>query len=144
MSQHLVRLRERNQITLPAEIVRRLAIEPGALLELELSPDGDHVELRHAEVVRAGTPRAERELEQARNDMKEGRFATFANTQELANDLEKTRQQIDLDSGSLLYRNFEQEFEDLRKRLGLIEVYFGKIGAGGLAVSSESKLSSKG
>ena len=143
MSQHLVRLRERNQITLPAEIVRRLAIEPGALLELDLSSDGDHVELRHAKVVRAGTPRAERELEQARKDMKEGRFATFANTQELADDLKKTRKQIALDSGPVEPWNFEQEFEDVRRRLGLIEAHFGKAGAGGLAVGTESKLASK-
>ena len=62
MIRELIRLRDRNQITLPSEIAERLSVEPGALLELILEPEHDYLELRRAEVVRAGTSQAEREV----------------------------------------------------------------------------------
>jgi bifunctional DNA-binding transcriptional regulator/antitoxin component of YhaV-PrlF toxin-antitoxin module len=86
-----VRLRERNQLTLPTEIAEKLSVEPGSLLELVLS--GDHVELRHAQVVRAGTPEAKRAEERAREDIREGRFLTFANPDEFALYMKQTREQ---------------------------------------------------
>ena len=94
MSTHLVRLRERNQITLPAELADKLKIKPGSLLELTLEADdeGAHVELRHAEVVRAGTRAARRSEERAKQDIQEGRFTTYANTAELAEHMKNKRE----------------------------------------------------
>lgn len=91
MIRELVRLRDRNQITLPAEIAEHLSVEPGALLELILEPEHDYLELRRAEVVRAGTPQAKREEKWAKADIKAGRFKTFANSEEFARDLQKSR-----------------------------------------------------
>jgi bifunctional DNA-binding transcriptional regulator/antitoxin component of YhaV-PrlF toxin-antitoxin module len=144
MIRELVRLRNRNQITLPAEIVEKLAIGPGALLELILSPEGDHVELRHAQVVRAGTPGAERELKWAKEDVKEGRFSTFANPQELANDLKRKREEANnLEAEALDPMDCVREIEDVRKRLGLIEAHFVRVGSGYPALRARSKVSSK-
>ncbi|MGA9899348.1 MAG: AbrB/MazE/SpoVT family DNA-binding domain-containing protein [Terriglobales bacterium] len=94
MSSHLVRLRERNQLTLPPEIADKLKVKPGSLLELILEADdeGPHVELRHAEVVRAGTRAAQRSEERAKEDIREGRFTTYANTSELAGHMKQTRE----------------------------------------------------
>lgn len=93
MSRHLVRLRERNQLTLPAEYAEKLGVEPESLLELILGTDGDgvHVELRHAQVVRANTPQAKLSKQRARKDIEEGGFSTFANPEELALHMKQTR-----------------------------------------------------
>src|ERR1019366_2644942 len=96
MIRELVRLRDRNQITLPAEIAEHLSVEPGALLELILSPDQDYLELRRAEGGRAGTPQAAREEQWAKEDIKAGRFSTFANPEELARSLHKSREAAEL------------------------------------------------
>jgi len=95
MIRQLVRLRERNQLTLPAEIAEKLSVEPGCLLELVLSTDADdvHVELRHAQVVRARTRQAKLSEQRARKDIREGRFSTFANPDELALHMKQTREQ---------------------------------------------------
>ena len=93
MTSYLVRLRERNQLTLPSEIADRLGVEPGSLLELILDVDdeGTQVELRHAEVVRAGTREARRSEQRARKDIREGRFTTYASTEELAAHMKQKR-----------------------------------------------------
>jgi len=93
MSSHLVRLRERNQLTLPAEVADKLGVGPGSLLELILETDdeGTQVELRRAEVVRAGTREARRSEQRARKDIREGRFVTYANSEELAVHMKQTR-----------------------------------------------------
>lgn len=94
MSSHLVRLRERNQLTLPPEIADQLKVKPGALLELifEADDEGAHVELRPAEVVRAGSRAAKRSEERAKKDIQEGRFTTYANTAELAEHMKQKRE----------------------------------------------------
>jgi bifunctional DNA-binding transcriptional regulator/antitoxin component of YhaV-PrlF toxin-antitoxin module len=104
MSSYLVRLRERNQLTLPSEIADQLKVEPGSLLELifETGDEGPRVELRHAEVVRAGTRAAKQSEERAKKDIREGRFTTYANTAELAEHMKQKR---------------EDEAKDLRAQL---------------------------
>jgi bifunctional DNA-binding transcriptional regulator/antitoxin component of YhaV-PrlF toxin-antitoxin module len=94
MSSHLVRLRERNQLTLPSEFADKLKVKPGSLLELIIEADKEdvHIELRHAEVVRAGTGAAKRSEERAKKDIREGRFTTYANTAELAEHMKQTRE----------------------------------------------------
>ena len=58
-----LRIRDRNQVTLPAEVVTHLKLEPGDWLELTLSESGRML-LRPARLVTAGTAEAEL-LEQA-------------------------------------------------------------------------------
>jgi AbrB family looped-hinge helix DNA binding protein len=92
MIRELVRVRDRNQITLPAEIAERLSVQSGALLELIMDPDQDYLEVRRAEVVRAGTPQASREEQWAKEDIKAGRFNAFANPEEFALHLRNSRE----------------------------------------------------
>lgn len=92
MIRELVRVRDRNQITLPAEIAERLSVQSGALLELIMDPDQDYLEVRRAEVVRAGTPQAQREEQWAKDDIKAGRFKAFANPEEFALHLRNSRE----------------------------------------------------
>jgi len=94
MTTQLVRLRERNQLTLPVEIAEKLSVGPGSLLELVVTADADdvHVELRHARVVRARTRQAKLAEQRSRQDIQEGRFSTFANPDELALHMKQTRE----------------------------------------------------
>jgi bifunctional DNA-binding transcriptional regulator/antitoxin component of YhaV-PrlF toxin-antitoxin module len=123
MSSYLVRLRERNQLTLPAEIAEELAVEPGSLLELVLERDGDgvHVELRHAQVVRANTHQAKLSEQRARKDIQEGRFSTFANPDELALDMKQTR---DAEAKQL-----RAQVEDLQEQMQGILLNMRRVGA---------------
>src|ERR1700683_132748 len=91
MNPVLVRLRDRNQMTLPSEITKHLSLEPNALVEITVNAEDGHLELRRAEVVRAGTARAKREEEMSLKNVKEGRFTTFASPEELAAHFEATR-----------------------------------------------------
>jgi bifunctional DNA-binding transcriptional regulator/antitoxin component of YhaV-PrlF toxin-antitoxin module len=97
MTSMLVRLRGRNQMTLPAKIAEHLSLGPNALVELTLNAENGHLELRRAEVVRAGTARAKRTEELSLKNAKEGRFTTFANPEELARNLEETRARTEME-----------------------------------------------
>src|SRR5690349_14864448 len=117
MIRELVRLRDRNQITLPSNIAEQLSAEPGCLLEFVMDTDTGQVEVHRAQVVRAGTPQAKRALQRAREEIKEGRFADFANPQELLEDVEKTRQAMNRSPADAEAVDIEQEFEAVRNRL---------------------------
>jgi|ERR1700722_6811137 len=123
MSSHLVRLRERNQLTLPAEIAEELAVEHGSLLELILGRDGDgvHVELRPAQVVRANTHQAKLSEQRARKDIQEGRFSTFVDPDELARDMNQTR---DAEAKQL-----RAQVEDLQEQMQGILLNMRRVGA---------------
>jgi bifunctional DNA-binding transcriptional regulator/antitoxin component of YhaV-PrlF toxin-antitoxin module len=149
MNRYVVRLRGRNQITLPAEVVRRLKIEPESLLEVTLTPDGDHVELRHAEVVRAGTLHAQQELQRSKDDIKEGRFSTFASVEELGKDLKRSREEAkneenEEEGAPLAGMDWLHEFEEMRRRLGLMEAHFVKGRPGLSRTGVDSKITAKG
>ena len=86
MIRDLLRLRDRNQLTLPSRVTEKLSLEPGALLELTLT-DAGHVELRPARIATIGSPEAEREERLAVNDMEQGRYAEFKSVEQFQNDL---------------------------------------------------------
>jgi len=90
----LVRLRDRNQVTLPSAIAAKLSVRPGDLLELILTEKG-HVELRHARVVVAGTDEAAREERLAMNDVREGKYSTFNTPQEFDRYVDRLREQAE-------------------------------------------------
>jgi bifunctional DNA-binding transcriptional regulator/antitoxin component of YhaV-PrlF toxin-antitoxin module len=114
MIRELVRLRNRNQMTLPAEMAERLSLKPGALLELVLDPENNRIELRRAEVVRAGTPEAKREEQAALEAIKAGRFKTFASIEEFSRDMKETRAKVAL----------EERVESLQQQLDGVMTYF--------------------
>lgn len=92
MLHELVKLRERNQLTLPAEIAEKLGVKPGSLLELLVSEDG-LVELRHARVVTAGTHEAEQEEARAARDIQEGRYIALQGSKEVREHMRQKRAQ---------------------------------------------------
>ena len=137
MIRQLVRLRDRNQITLPAEITERLSVEPGSLLELIFDPAHGLVELRHAEVVRAGTPQAEREERWAREDIKAGRFTSYASPEELALDLGKSAAAVQLqDQMQALQKQLQDMADDLRKMSQASEVSLTGAASGETSVKA--------
>jgi bifunctional DNA-binding transcriptional regulator/antitoxin component of YhaV-PrlF toxin-antitoxin module len=79
----LIRLRGRNQITLPDSVVRALSLEEGDHLAAVVDEDGI-VRLRAARIEVAGTPGAARAIEQAEADLKAGRTLEFDSVRELS------------------------------------------------------------
>jgi len=64
-----LRLRDRNQVTLPMDVVSRFGIQVGDWIELTFS-DSNSVQLRPAQIVAAGTPEAERREKDAAENMR--------------------------------------------------------------------------
>jgi AbrB family looped-hinge helix DNA binding protein len=114
MFRDLVRLRKRNQLTLPAEVTEKLGITEGALLELVMTDEG-HVELRHARVVRAGSSEAEREESNAGEDVIEGRFTALQGSKEAREYMRQKRQQETA-------RKLEEQLDTLRERMQIIDL----------------------
>src|SRR5438309_9879991 len=90
MTRKFVRLRERNQITLPAEIISGLPISSGDFLEIGRTTDG-LIYMKPAVLVTVGSPEAKREEDLAEEDIAHGRFKTFDTTEEFMNDIEGGR-----------------------------------------------------
>jgi predicted PilT family ATPase len=84
----LVRLRNRNQITLPAEVVSGLGIEVGEWLELTVS-NSNCVQLRPARIVTADTPQAEQLEHAAAENVRRKNYSTFRSSEEFERHLDK-------------------------------------------------------
>jgi antitoxin component of MazEF toxin-antitoxin module len=78
---NLIRLRSRNQITLPNALVERLEVEEGAYLAAVIDEDGT-IRLRPATIAVAGTSEAERSMMRAEADIRAGRTEYFDSPQE--------------------------------------------------------------
>jgi AbrB family looped-hinge helix DNA binding protein len=91
MRRKLVRVRERNQITLPTKVTEALHLQPGDYLEFLPTPTG--MEVRHARIATAGTPEAEAGERRALEDVAAGRFRTFDTAQEMMQHLKRRRAQ---------------------------------------------------
>jgi bifunctional DNA-binding transcriptional regulator/antitoxin component of YhaV-PrlF toxin-antitoxin module len=90
MTRGYARLRERNQLTLPAAVVEQIGLRRGDIVEFASSAEG-FVELRPAKIVRAGTPEARLEEQAARQEIADGRYTLISNTEELGKHLERLR-----------------------------------------------------
>ena len=88
MNRALVRLRNRNQITLPAEVISRLGLEAGDWLELTVS-NSNCVQLRPARIVTADTPEAERLEHAAAENVRQKNYSTFRSPEEFDRHLDK-------------------------------------------------------
>jgi bifunctional DNA-binding transcriptional regulator/antitoxin component of YhaV-PrlF toxin-antitoxin module len=85
-----IRMRERNQITLPAKILEGLPIQAGGFLEIGRTADGS-IYLKPTILVTANSPEALREESLADNDIAAGRFRTFSTTKDLMGDIKERR-----------------------------------------------------
>src|ERR1700760_1553775 len=83
---NLIRLRSRNQITLPAELVNSLAVEEGSFLAAVTDSDGT-IRLRPATVAMAGTPQAEKAISRAEGDIRAGRTQQFDSVQAFTSEM---------------------------------------------------------
>jgi len=88
MNRALVRLRNRNQITLPAEVISSLGLEAGDWLKLTVS-NSNCVQLRPARIVTADTPEAERLEHAAAENVRQKNYSTFRSPEEFDRHLDK-------------------------------------------------------
>lgn len=90
----LVRLRGKNQITLPESVISALELEEGDYLAAVTGEDGT-VRLRPARLDVAGTSGAEKAIQRAKGDIAAGRTEQFDSIQDLTSDmLAKHREQM--------------------------------------------------
>jgi bifunctional DNA-binding transcriptional regulator/antitoxin component of YhaV-PrlF toxin-antitoxin module len=90
VARKLVRLRERNQITLPSEIISGLAVEAGGFLEITRTSTG-LILLKPTALVTVGSPEAELEETRAAEDIVQGRYKTFNSATDLMADIKNRR-----------------------------------------------------
>ena len=88
----LVRLRGRNQITLPTEVIDTLSLEEGDYLAAVSGEDGT-IRLRPAKLNVAGTPEAERAISRAEADLEAGRSKKFDNLEEFKNEMRSSHRE---------------------------------------------------
>lgn len=86
MINKLVRIRERNQITVPSEICSALGLKAGDFVQITLDDMG-HIQLTPARLATIGTPEAEEEVRRAQDDIQAGRYETFESAQAFADHL---------------------------------------------------------
>src|SRR5579863_5382785 len=86
----IVRVREKNQITLPSVVLAGLPIRPGDFVELTRTARGV-LEIRPVTLVPlANSPAAEASIAEAENDIAKGDYKTFSSARQYADAL-KTR-----------------------------------------------------
>jgi len=102
MSRALVRLRNRNQITLPAEVVSDLGVDVGDWLEITIS-NSNWVQMRPARIVTADTPEARQLEHAAAENVRRKNYSTFHSPEEFDRHLDKiaNAEIIELPSESL-------------------------------------------
>jgi ribosomal protein S12 len=81
-----VRVRDRNQITLPAG----LPVRSGDFVEIVLEEDG-HISMTPAVLVAAGTREAAEQESTADQDIAKGRYKTFSSAEELVSEARRNR-----------------------------------------------------
>ena len=90
MAPEYARLRERNQLTLPASVVEQMGLRLGDIVEF--SPNGKGgVQLHPAKIVKVGSGEAQAEEQAARNDIQEGRYTVIRSLGDFRKHVEKLR-----------------------------------------------------
>ena len=90
MAREYARLRERNQVTLPASVVEQMGLRLGDIVEF--SPNGKGgVQLHPAKIVKVGSAEARHEEQDAKNDIQEGRYTVIRSVGDFRKHVEKLR-----------------------------------------------------
>jgi len=90
MAPEYARLRERNQLTLPASVVEQMGLRLGDMVEF--SPNGKGgVQLHPAKIVKVGSGEAQAEEQDAKNDIQEGRYTVLRSLGDFRKHVEKLR-----------------------------------------------------
>jgi bifunctional DNA-binding transcriptional regulator/antitoxin component of YhaV-PrlF toxin-antitoxin module len=90
MAREYARLRERNQLTLPASVVEQMGLSLGDIVEF--SPNGNGgVQIHPAKIVKVGSAEAHIEEQEAKKDIREGRYTVIRNVSDFRKHVEKLR-----------------------------------------------------
>ena len=90
VSRKFIRVRERNQITLPATILAGLPIHPGDFLELYRTADGV-IHIKPTVLVAVDSPEAFQQEQLADQEIDQKKYGTFATASELVDHLKSRR-----------------------------------------------------
>jgi hypothetical protein len=128
----LIRLRKKNQLTLPAEFVEELKLGEGALLGATLEQGS--IRLREARVAVVGSPEAEDQERQAKEEIRQGRYTTFATPEDFLNAVPDL---IAAAAESSRLPDFQAQLQSFREQLDQMEINFKKYA--GQAPSSKKQ-----
>ncbi len=90
MAHEYARLRERNQVTLPASVVEQMGLNLGDIVEFSTNGKGG-VQLHPAKIVKVGSAEARQEENAAKQDIREGRYTLIRSVGDFRKHLEKLR-----------------------------------------------------
>src|SRR3954452_13051004 len=78
MGRGYARLRERNQLTVPAAVIEQMGLKLGDMVEFSITDQGK-IEVLPIRIVTAGSPEATREEKAAQEEIKQGRYTAIEN-----------------------------------------------------------------
>jgi antitoxin PrlF len=90
MASKIVRIRDRNQVTLPPEVMEAVSLRAGDFLEVSVTSEGT-LTLAPKRLVTWNTPEAEEADQEAERDIAAKRYATFDNAKAFTEDLLGTK-----------------------------------------------------
>jgi len=90
MSREYARLRERNQVTLPASVVEQMGLNLGDIVEFSTNGKGG-VQLHPAKIVKVGSAEARQEESAAKQDIQEGRYTLIRSVGDFRKHVQKLR-----------------------------------------------------
>jgi bifunctional DNA-binding transcriptional regulator/antitoxin component of YhaV-PrlF toxin-antitoxin module len=90
MAIEYARLRERNQVTLPASVVEQMGLNLGDMVEFSTHGKGG-VQLHPAKIVKVGSAEARQEENAAKQDIQEGRYTPIRSVGDFRKHVEKLR-----------------------------------------------------
>ncbi len=90
MAREYARLRERNQVTLPASVVEQMGLNQGDIVEFSTNGKGG-VQLHPAKIVKVGSAEARQEEAAAKQDIQEGRYTLIRSVGDFRKHVEKLR-----------------------------------------------------
>ena len=90
MAREYARLRERNQVTLPASVVEQMGLGLGDLVEFSTNGKGG-VQLHPAKIVKVGSAEARQEETAAKQDIQEGKYTLIRSVGDFRKHVEKLR-----------------------------------------------------
>jgi bifunctional DNA-binding transcriptional regulator/antitoxin component of YhaV-PrlF toxin-antitoxin module len=90
MAREYARLRERNQVTLPASVVELMGLNLGDIVEFSTNGKGG-VQLHPAKIVKVGSAEARQEETAAKQDIQEGKYTLIRSVGDFRKHVEKLR-----------------------------------------------------
>jgi bifunctional DNA-binding transcriptional regulator/antitoxin component of YhaV-PrlF toxin-antitoxin module len=90
MARGYARLRERNQLTLPAAVIEQIGLKMGDIVEFAANGEGTF-ELRPARIVTVGTQEASREERTAKEEIEQGRYSVIQSVDDFRKHVDRLR-----------------------------------------------------